>query len=58
MSITDAKRDLLDGWLAQAWCYRELDQSDLVDLTYDLRSALAGEPVNAPVLQFKSRRVK
>jgi hypothetical protein len=58
MSITDAKRDLLDGWIAQAVCYRELDQADLVDLTHDLRTALMdGQPAVSEVPVFiRARR--
>jgi len=58
MSITDAKRDLLDGWLAQASLYDELGDADKLDLTHDLRTALmGGQPAVSDVPVFiRSKR--
>ena len=58
MTITDAKRELVEGWHVQACLYDELDTADKLDAIYDLRSRIEGEPVSAPPLTFKSRRVK
>jgi len=58
MSITDAKRDLLDGWMEQRRCFPELDDADVIDITYDVPTRLGQERQDLPPLTFKSRRVK
>jgi hypothetical protein len=58
MSITDAKRDLLAGWMLQRRCFPELDDADVIDITYDVPMRLEHERQDLPKLQFKSRRVK